>query len=228
MRSMTMNNVLASFKAKLEKMDKDIKAAGALHIKIGVRRKLTAGEIQMCRLVFKDSIDYSKVLINIGGYIHNKTGNAMTPAGEIILPRDAYIKNQDFSIATRGEDRHWFIHEMTHVWQYQLGAPTGWFGIKHLCNGGYTSQVNSVDSGRNELKAYDTDLLGRDYNKKFNDFNFEQQGRIIEFYFDAVHLKNVAPTREHHQTSIHLLPQVKKILNSFLINPKNSNLLPKL
>lgn len=222
-----MNNVLASFKAKLEKMDKDMKAAGALHLKIGVRRKLTAGEIQMCQLVFKNSIDYSKVLINIGGYIHSKTGNAMTPAGEIVLSRNEYIKNPDFSLSLRGEDKHWFIHEMTHVWQYQLGAPNGWFGIKHLCNGGYTSQVNSVDSGKNELKAYDTDLLGRDYNKKFNDFNFEQQGRIIEFWFDATYLKNTQPNRSHHQISLQLLPKVQKILNSFLINPNDLNLLPK-
>ena len=105
-----MSNVLASFKAKLQKMDKDFKTASALHLKIGVRRKLTAGEIQMCQLVFKNSIDYSKVLINIGGYIHSKTGNAMSPAGEIVLSRNEYIKNQDFSIAIRGEDRHWFIH----------------------------------------------------------------------------------------------------------------------
>lgn len=221
-----MNNVLASFKAKLEKIDKDMKAAGALHLKIGVRRKLTAGEIQMCQLVFKNSIDYSKVLINIGGYIHNKTGNAMTLAGEIILPKEAYQRVPDFSMAV-GEDKHWFIHEMTHVWQYQLGAPNGWFGIKHLCNGGYTSQVNSVDSGKNELKAYDTDLLGRDYNKKFNDFNFEQQGRIIEFWFDAMYLRNTKPSRKHHQTSLQLLTQTQRILSGFLINPNDRQLLPR-
>ncbi|RKG30381.1 zinc protease [Acinetobacter rongchengensis] len=221
-----MSNVLASFKAKLQKMDKDFKTASALHLKIGVRRKLTAGEIQMCQLVFKNSIDYSKVLINIGGYIHSKTGNAMTPAGEIVLPRSEYITNLDFS-KSKGGLQHWFIHEMTHVWQYQLGAPNGWFGIKHLCNGGYTSQVNSVDSGKNELKAYDTDLLGRDYNKKFNDFNFEQQGRIIEFWFDAMYLRNIDPTRQHHQTSLQLLPKVRSLLNNFLTNPNDKFLLPK-
>lgn len=221
-----MNNVLASFKAKLEKMDKDMKAASALHLKIGVRRKLTVGEIQMCRLVFKDSIDYSKVLINIGGYIHSKTGNAMTPAGEIILPRDAYIENQDFS-KSLGGTQHWFIHEMTHVWQYQLGTPNTWFGIKHLCNGGYTSQVNSVDSDVGELKAYDTDLMGRDRNKKFSDFNFEQQGRIIEFWFDAMYLRNTDPSRQHHQVSLQLLPKVRSLLNNFLTNPNDKLLLPK-
>lgn len=226
MRNMIMSNVLASFKAKLQKMDKDFKTASALHLKIGVRRKLTAGEIQMCQLVFKNSIDYSKVLINIGGYIHSKTGNAMSPAGEIVLPRSEYITNLDFSKST--EDlQHWFIHEMTHVWQYQLGAPNGWFGIKHLCNGGYTSQVNSIDSGANELKAYDTDIMGRDRNKKFNDFNFEQQGRIIEFYFDAMYLQQISRTRKHHVTSLQLLPQVKIILSNFLIDPSNKLLLPK-
>ena len=225
---MTMNNVLASFKAKLEKMDKDIKAAGALHLKIGVRRKLTAGEIQMCRLVFKDSIDYSKLLINIGGYIHNKTGNAMTPAGEIILPRDAYIKNQDFSIATRGEDRHWFIHEMTHVWQYQLGENAVWHGINQLCKGGYGTTVLTVDTPKSgDYKAYVTDLSGADANKKFNEFNFEQQGRIIEFWYDAGYLQHENPYREHHQKSIKIIGYVEYILRDFLHNPKDKYLLPK-
>lgn len=116
---------------------------------------------------------------------------------------------------------------MTHVWQYQMGATNGWLGIKQLCNGGYTSEVNSVDSGQNELKAYDTDLMGRDLNKKFQDFNFEQQGRIIEFWFDAIYLQKISPSRAHHQKSLKLLGHVERILRDFLLNPKDKSLLPK-
>ncbi len=116
--------------------------------------------------------------------------------------------------------------EMVHVWQYQMGTSTGWLGIKQLCKGGYTSEVNSVDSD-NELEAYDTDLGGRDLNKKFQDFNFEQQGRIIEFWFDACYLQKVNPKRDHHQKSLQLLGYVEKILRDFLLNPSNKNLLPK-
>ena len=75
--------------------------------------------------------------------------------------------------------------------------------------------------------AYDTDLGGRDLNKKFQDFNFEQQGRIIEFWFDACYLQKVNPKRDHHQKSLQLLGYVEKILRDFLLNPSNKNLLPK-
>lgn len=219
------NTVLKSITSKLQKIDAEMKNQAATIIKVGSKRLLTSGEIAMSRLIFKDAIDYSKVWIHLGGLIHTKTGNAMTPAGEIYLPKDDYLKTPDYSKAL-GQDRHWFIHEMTHVWQYQMGASTGWLGIKQLCKGGYTSEVNSVDSD-NELEAYDTDLGGRDLNKKFQDFNFEQQGRIIEFWFDACYLQKVNPKRDHHQKSLQLLGYVEKILRDFLLNPSNKNLLPK-
>lgn len=219
------NTVLKSITSKLQKIDAEMKNQAATIIKVGSKRLLTSGEIAMSRLIFKDAIDYSKVWIHLGGLIHTKTGNAMTPAGEIYLPKDDYLKTPDYSKAL-GQDRHWFIHEMTHVWQYQMGASTGWLGINQLCKGGYTSEVNSVDSD-NELEAYDTDLGGRDLNKKFQDFNFEQQGRIIEFWFDACYLQKVNPQRDHHQKSLQLLGYVEKILRDFLLNPSNKNLLPK-
>lgn len=65
-----MTNVIATFSAKLKKIDGDIKAKAAVAIKIGTKRKLTSGEIAMSQLVFKDSIDYSKVWIHLGGLIH--------------------------------------------------------------------------------------------------------------------------------------------------------------
>lgn len=216
--------ILKAITTKLKEIDGDMKKKASV-IKIATKRQLTPGEIAMSRLIFKDAIDYSKVWIHLGGLIHTKTGNAMTPAGEIYLPKDDYLKTPDYSKAT-GENRHWFIHEMTHVWQYQTGASTGWLGINQLCKGGYTSEVNSVDSD-NELEAYDTDLGGRDLNKKFQDFNFEQQGRIIEFWFDACYLQKVNPKRDHHQKSLQLLGYVEKILRDFLLNPSNKNLLPK-
>lgn len=178
----------------------------------------------MSQLVFKNSIDYSKVWIHVGGLIHTATGNAMTPAGEIYMSSKDYVENQDFSLS-RPNIKHWFIHEMTHVWQYQNGAKTGWLGLKQMCNGGYTTEVQSVDSA-NELKAYDTDVLGRDVNKKFQDFNFEQQGRIIEFYFDSNFLKNEEPHRKHLQISLKRHSGVMAILVDFIKNPKNSSLLP--
>jgi type VI secretion system secreted protein VgrG len=221
------NNIIATFQDTLKKLNDDMnemKAYGATVIKIGTKRQLTSGEIRMSQLVFKNSIDYSKVWIHVGGLIHTATGNAMTPAGEIYMSSKDYVENQDFSLS-RPNIKHWFIHEMTHVWQYQNGVKTGWLGLKQMCNGGYTTEVQSVDSA-NELKAYDTDLLGRDVNKKFQDFNFEQQGRIIEFYFDSNFLKNEEPHRKHLQISLKLHSRVIAILVDFIKNPKNSSLLP--
>lgn len=217
--------IVANAKAKLTKL-KNNQPHPTTEIKIETKRKLTSGEIKMCQLVFKDAIDYSKVWIHIGGYIHSATGNAMTPAGEIMLPKESYDGNPDFS-RSPGEDRHWFIHEMVHVWQYQLGTPNAWYGLKQLCKGGYTSLVNSVDSDEDELKAYDTDILGRDFGKKFNEFNFEQQGRLIELWFDACYLQNVRPSRLHHQKSLKLLGHVERILRDFILNPYDKSLLPR-
>ncbi|ERS01182.1 zinc protease [Acinetobacter sp. COS3] len=215
--------IVANATAKLSKL-KNNQSPPTTEIKIETKRKLTSGEIKMCQLVFKDAIDYSKVWLHIGGFIHSATGNAMTPAGEIMLPRSEYLETPDFS-QTIGENRHWFIHEMTHVWQYQMGTSVGWLGLKQLCKGGYTSNVQSADSG-GELKAYDTDILGRDSGKKFNEFNFEQQGRLIEFWFDACYLQNVNPSRPHHIQSLKLLGYVERILRDFILNPHDKSLLP--
>lgn len=194
-------------------------------IDVEIGRKLTSGETNLAKEMFGNSIDYTKVHIydKKWAFFQGKRV-AMTPDGNIYFAPDVYTK--DFSLAS-ASTKHFFIHEMTHVWQYQMGAANGWLGIKQLCNGGYTSEVNSVDSGKNELKAYDTDLTGRDINKKFQDFNFEQQGRIIEFWFDAIYLQKISPSREHHQKSLKLLGYVERILRDFLLNPKDKSLLPK-
>ncbi|UOB51253.1 hypothetical protein [Acinetobacter junii] len=108
---------------------------------------------------------------------------------------------------------------------YLAAYSVGWLGLKQLCKGGYTSNVQSADSG-GELKAYDTDILGRDSGKKFNEFNFEQQGRLIEFWFDACYLQNVNPSRPHHIQSLKLLGYVERILRDFILNPHDKSLLP--
>ncbi len=226
---MANNHIYHSVKVKLQKMGQDV--SDFTHdVFVDTKRKLTSGEVKMCQLVFKNSIDYSKVYLHAGGLtaggIISKTGNAVTLDGETWFPIDEYKKNPDFSTSPLGQNRHWFIHEMTHIWQSQLGHSNGFAGAKILCTGGYTSTVNSVDSGIGELKGYDTDILGRDKNKKFSDFNFEQQGRLIEFWFDAMHLKNVNPSRQHHQKSLQLLPSIQIILSNFLKNPSDPTLLP--
>lgn len=198
-------------------------------IKVDTERYLTKGEIEMAKLIFKDSIDYSKVKIIREGFggIPTRTRNAMTPVGNIHLPSDEYVKNKDFSTAKSGTDRHWLIHEMTHVWQYQMGFNTVAHALKEVCLGGYWRTTQTDDTPEEgDLLAYATDIKGKDINKEFNQFNFEQQGRIIEFWFDACYLQSVQPNRPHHQKSLKLLGYVERILQDFLHDPKNTKLLP--
>ena len=195
-------------------------------INIIARRRLTDREIIMCRSVFKDSIDYTKIWIVMGGFVQSLAETAITPFGYIItLPRKDYIENKDFS-KSRPELKHWFMHEVTHVWQNALGFK-GINKIKRVCRGSYFKTVDSPDSTSGEdLAPYATDLSGRDIYKNFNEFNYEQQGRIIELYYDAKFLKYSRPERKHHQMSIKLERHVLFTLKEFIENPNNTSLLP--
>ena len=66
-------------------------------IEVETKRKLTSGEIQMARTMFKDSIDYDLVFICRGGIFHNMTGNARTLGNEITLPTKSYAQAAQFS-----------------------------------------------------------------------------------------------------------------------------------
>jgi ethanolamine utilization protein EutQ (cupin superfamily) len=84
-------------------------------------RELTPGEIQMAKKIFKDSINYAKVRIHNEGYFPfglQDANTAVTPNGEMYFLPDDF--EEDFSIS-RDAKKLWFIHEITHVWQYQLG-----------------------------------------------------------------------------------------------------------
>lgn len=177
-------------------------------------RPLTAGEVAMARLIFKDSINYSTAKIHNGEYLpfglqFNDT--AMTPNGEVYFNPNKYSENPDFSKATNPRDKQWFMHEMTHIWQYQLGYSVTWHGFWIAVTGGYIG-------GR----AYDYDFTDSidspDKNKTFPDFNMEQQARIIEEYFGIKHLGTLASAAR--------LKFYERVLNEFLRSPKNAALLP--
>lgn len=85
------------------------------------QRKLTQGEIQLARAAFGDKIAYGDVRIsdgpgqNFAAHIAFARGN---PA--ITLGTTVYFKSDhstDFSKV--GADAKSFMHEMTHIWQFQ-------------------------------------------------------------------------------------------------------------
>ena len=141
-------------------------------VEVEIGRKLTSGEEDLARSMFSDAIDYTKV------YIYNKKwkffqGNrvAMTPNGSIYFAPDVHEK--DFSLALDGS-KHFFIHEMTHVWQHQNGQAV-------IARAG-TSQIfielpSNIGLGDG---AYPYEL---DVRKDFLDYGVEQQASIVADYW---------------------------------------------
>lgn len=84
---------------------------------------------------------------------------AMAPNGNIYFhPLDF---QEDFSVAS-APLKHWFIHEMTHVWQHQLGYPVFWRGAARV---GLPYKYELAEGMR----------LG--------DYNMEAQGDLLADYF---------------------------------------------
>ncbi|MBT1072769.1 hypothetical protein [Pelotalea chapellei] len=174
-------------------------------------RPLTAGEVAMARLVFKDSVNYSTVKIHNGEYLpfgFQDDNTAMTPNGGMYFNSDRFV--HDFSI----EDKYskiWFMHEMTHIWQYQLGYSVTWHGFWITISGGYIGgRAYRIDPSETKDSP--------DKNKIFSNFNMEQQGRIIEEYFGATHLNDTRFLQN--------MPFYQRVLQEFIRNPKNARLLP--
>ncbi|WP_440029786.1 PAAR domain-containing protein [Chromobacterium amazonense] len=178
-------------------------------------RPMTAGEIAMAQTVFKNAIDYGQVKIHKGGLFGqpDRSNNAMTPKGEIHFPSGDY--KPDFSTADISETfKVWFIHELGHVWQYQLGYSVVWGGIKLGAKGGYSDDgVKGAPS-----PAYRYNLAGADKGKTLPDFNMEQQADLIAHYYAATQLGMPKYAAD--------LPALEKALADFLANPKNPSLLP--
>lgn len=168
-------------------------------------RPLTEGEIKMASPIFKDSIDYSMPRVHDEEYLpfgFQPDDTAMTPNGEIYF-NPSYYKD-DFSSAS-DNDKIWFMHEMTHVWQYQLGYAVKWNAVKLQAHGNYSN-----------VYKYDTQA---DAHKTLQNFNMEQQGDLVANYFAAKYLID-----RRYQSDLAFF---ETVLAEFLRNPKNAALLPK-
>lgn len=173
----------------------------------GHSRGLTAGEIAMAKLVFGDAVDYSTVKVHRGGYWllfgFQSEDTAVTPNGEMYFPGNNF--KEDYSnkdISTQG----WFIHEMTHVWQYQLDYPVKW-----------------VRTPRPNM-SYDYTLAP---DKKLCDYNMEAQGDIIADYFLAAFRNAIYALRNNnYRKDLTVLAQLQSTLVDFLTNPKDTGNLP--
>lgn len=123
-------------------------------------RSLTPAEVALARRLFGAAIDYARVRIIGRRYLPFQPRHcAMTPNGKMYFHRSRVLS--DFAAASVAE-QHWFIHEMTHVWQHQLGYPVRLRGAVRL----------GLD--------YRYSLLP---GSTLADFNMEAQGDLLADYF---------------------------------------------
>jgi hypothetical protein len=129
-------------------------------------RRLTEGEIQLLRPVFRDTLPYSRILC------YTMAGSkSITPTGNPYFTRSIYF--DDFSKIRSGDpkrnDALWnFVHEHTHVWQYYHGVNV-------------VRQAICIANIRGPYEeAYKYSLATR---QPFLSYNIEQQASIVADYW---------------------------------------------
>lgn len=149
---------------------------------------MTEIEIEEAKQVFIESIQYDRVWIYETAKLPNwvaKAGswmqkqpppknNAITLGNRVLFPVILKTRNNDLVNHNFG-DMAWFIHELTHVWQYQQ------FGIRYL----YDALVVQLKYG---AKSYDYGgksglLQAFETGKTLFDFNPEQQADIARDFY---------------------------------------------
>ena len=165
-------------------------------------RALTLGEVTLARRLFGDAIDYAKVRIHGRRYLPFQPKHcAMTPNGSMYFHRSCVL--DDFAAADIAR-QHWFIHEMTHVWQHQLGYPVRLRGAVRI---------------------------GLDYHYRLRagavlaDFNMEAQGDLLADYFVLRLLRRADAMRWPDQAGA--LRLFDDILKPFLADPAGRCHLPR-
>jgi Putative peptidoglycan binding domain len=159
-------------------------------------RKLRQDEIQEARKVFHNSINYEEVYIS--PYTDDSVafrGGAMTWVyQDKTSNRWFYVIWWSPRVYTEGaiaeQENRTLIHELTHVWQGQHGSyPTkywygaaksqGFEGLKDIVEKkGFTSW----NEHRGRAYAYGMNNIGVN---NWNDFNYEQQGSIVEHWYTS-------------------------------------------
>ena len=127
-------------------------------------RELTPDEVELARSVFSEKVDLSSVRIYNSKYILLQGQRfAMAPDGNIYWPQDNGNMANSFPKL--------FIHEMTHVMQFQHGI--------NVLFQGFLLQGAKYLSGQ----LYDPYKFSYDKDRLFSDYNIEQQGEYaVEIY----------------------------------------------
>jgi type VI secretion system secreted protein VgrG len=147
----------------------------------------------LARSVFGDAIDYSQVRIYHEKYfLPQDSDNVMTPNGNMYYHPQSPDYRPDFSTLDNSVDAQnlqiLFIHEMTHVWQYQQGRNVLFFAglvqIRH--------QPSRILKEKLGILLYDGYAYTLKPNTRLEDYNLEQQGDIVADWFALTNKLNVA------------------------------------
>ncbi len=141
-------------------------------IEVNVGRKLTSGEITLLRSMFGNAVNYTTVRIYDKKFITAQGDTmAIAPNGNIYFAPK--VHKNDFSLAS-DVSKHFFIHEMTHVWQYQNGQTVALRAIGEQLLFEYPSKIGLGEG------AYPYEL---DPRKNLLDYGIEQQASIVADYW---------------------------------------------
>jgi hypothetical protein len=167
-----------------------------------VTRGLTEAEITMASLLFGGAIDYARVRVHNRRYMPLQPVNCcMTPNGSLYFHRSCFLPDY-----TRGDPPvlHWFMHELVHVWQHQLGYAVRLRGALRIG------------------LEYDYELAP---GKSLADFNMEAQGDLLADYFALKHLRSPRAMRQRRYADS--LPLYEAVLAGFLADPASPANLPR-
>ena len=158
----------------------------------------------MAAALFGDAIDYARVRIFKRRYLPfglQPRNCAMTPNGAIYFDKSCCLV--DFSHGSE-HARHWFMHEMVHVWQHQLGYAVWWRGAVRI---GLSYRYDLAEG------------------KTLADFNMEAQGDLLADYFALKVMDSpLAMRQKRYARSLALFEQV---LDGFLKRPSSRSNLPR-
>jgi hypothetical protein len=156
----------------------------------------------MASLLFRDAIDYRRVRIHARRYMPFQPSNcAMTPNGHLYFHASCFLDDYAHASVT---NRHWFLHEMAHVWQHQLGYAVRLRGAVRIG------------------LSYDYELTP---GKTLADFNMEAEGDLLADYFALRHWGSSASMRQPRYAFS--LPLYEQVLAGFLADPASVANLPR-
>jgi hypothetical protein len=167
-------------------------------------RGLTAGEIAMASLLFGGAIDYARVRVHDRRYLPlglQPKNCAMTPNGSIYFHHSCFLPDYSLGNATV---IHWFMHEMVHVWQHQLGYPVRLRGAIRI---GLPYHYELREGA----------LL--------SDYNMEAQGELLADYFTLKFMRQPRVMRQ--RCHAHQLDLYERVLAGFLADPADRENLPR-